>query len=304
VGHVLVVGSSNTDLVCSAERLPRPGETLRGTAFATYAGGKGANQAVAAARAGARVTFAGAVGDDAFGSQRIADLADEGIDVTRVREVAGATSGVALIVVGADADNGIVLVPGANDLVTVAQAGEAVSEVGHDVLALVLEIPFDAVCAAVERNPATALTVLNAAPFDARVRDLLPRIDVLVCNEIESAGLLGRDSETLDIERAAVEIRDFGARAVVVTAGSAGVALSDESGSYRISAPYVEAVDTTGAGDAFCGALAAWLADGAPVRDAVRAGVCAGAIAVTRAGAQPSLPTGAEIRALLKRLDD
>jgi ribokinase len=300
MGSVLVVGSTNTDLVCRAPRLPRAGETLRGSAFATFAGGKGANQAVAAERAGARVRFVGAIGDDDFGRGRLADLAAEGIDVTGVAVVNGQSSGVALIVVADAGENEIVLIPGANDHVTPGAARSAVAERAHDVLSLTLEIPLASVVAAIEANPDGAPIVLNAAPFDGRVRELLRRVDLLVCNEIEAGQLLGDDVQPATAENAARRLLGCGCRAAVVTLGEHGAALADADGLAKLAAPRMRVRDTTGAGDAFCGAVAAWLAAGRPLRESVAAGVAAGALAVTRDGAQPSLPRRADIDALLR----
>jgi ribokinase len=299
---VLVIGSSNTDLVCRASRLPRPGETVRGSSFETFAGGKGANQAVAAARAGASVVFCGAVGDDGYGSARLADLATEDIDVSRVRVVAGGTSGVALIVVGQDGENQIVLVPGTNDRVDPAAAAAALQSTACSVLSLTLEIPFETVAHVLGASRPEAVVVLNAAPFDARVVACLPSIDVLVCNEIEAGDLLERAVSAETAGAAGADLLALGPRAAIITLGSRGAVLAGVDGVHHVPAPAVDVVDSTGAGDAFCGALAAWIAAGSPLADAVRAGVAAGSLAVTRDGAQPSLPRRAEIVELLSRM--
>jgi ribokinase len=300
MGIVLVVGSSNTDLVGRAPRLPVAGETLRGSSFATYPGGKGANQAVAAARAGASVRFVGAIGSDDFGTQRRAELAAEGIDVTGVRVVAGAASGVALIIVAESGDNQIILVPGANDTVTPEIARDAVAAGRFDVLSLTLEIPLESVAAAVAGNEGRGLVVLNCAPFDARVLALLPDVHLLVGNEIEAGQLLGREVRPEDARDAVLALLELGSCASVITLGQHGAVLADETGVVTVAAPQVPVRDTTGAGDAFCGAVAAWLAAGGSLRESVAAGVVAGAIAVTRDGAQPSLPYRQEIEALLQ----
>lgn len=298
MGRVLVIGSVNTDLVCRAPALPRAGETLRGVSFHTYAGGKGANQAVAAARAGATVSFIGAVGRDVFGAERRADLVAEGIDVTRLRTV-DAPSGTALIVVADDGENQIVIVPGANDLITPVDALAALREQPCDVLSLTLEIPLETARAALMSRPSGVRAVLNVAPFDAAARELLAHVDVLVCNELEVTALLGSDVAA-ELACAQVEtLRALGPAAVVLTLGARGAVAATSDGAWIVPSLPVDVVDTTGAGDAVCGVLAAWLADGRAVRESVRAAIVAGALATTRAGAQPSLPRRADIVAYL-----
>ena len=297
---VLVIGSSNTDLVCRATRIPAPGETIAGRSFATFAGGKGANQAVAAARAGAAVTFVGAHGGDDFGPARRADLAAEGIDVSHMRRVAGVSSGVASIVVDDRGENQIVYVPGANASVSVDEARVALAEVSYRVLSLTFEVPFETVAHSLTHRREQSLAVLNAAPYDARLGTLLPNVDVLICNEGEASALLGRQvtfESALDDARSILE---RGVDAVVLTLGGHGAVAADASGAWHTPAPPVEPVDTTGAGDAFCGALCAWLAAGESLRNAVSAGVAAGSLAVTRDGAQPSLPSR---EAIVRMLD-
>jgi ribokinase len=298
-GTVLVIGSSNTDLVCLAPRLPRPGETVRGTSFATFAGGKGANQAVAAARAGARVCFAGAVGDDTFGQARLADLRAENIDIEHVVVRFGVASGVASIVVDDDGENVIVLVPGANDTVDPAMALRALQSVEPRVLSLTHEVPFETVRTAILARAPQTLVVHNTAPYDERIAELLDSIDVLICNETEASALLDRPVTADTAEQDAAEILARGCRAAIITLGAHGAFVATDATSWHVPAPNVAVVDTTGAGDALCGATAAWLASGAELRDAVVAGVVAGSLAVTRDGAQPSLPTRSAILALI-----
>ncbi|HEX5163791.1 MAG TPA: ribokinase [Thermomicrobiales bacterium] len=297
---VLVIGSSNTDLVCRTTSLPRPGETVAGRSFATFPGGKGANQAVAAARAGAAVTFVGAHGDDEFGAARLADLVADGINVSRFKLIEGIASGVAAIVVDERGENQIVYVPGANAEISIADAAAALSEVEHRVISLTFEAPFDVVVHAVQHHPSNSLVVLNAAPFDERVGDLLPDVDVLICNEGEASAILGRPVTTATAIDDAIALRSRGAGAAVITLGADGAVAADPGGSWLTPSPKVSAVDTTGAGDAFCGVLSAWLAAGESLRAAVSAGVAAGALAVTRDGAQPSLPVRDEIVAMLE----
>jgi ribokinase len=300
MGRVLVLGGSNTDLVCRAPRMPQPGETLNGRSIAIFAGGKGANQAVAAARSGATVHFCGAVGDDDFGRQRLADLQRDGIDTSQVQTIAGCASGVALIVVDDAGENQIVVIPGANGQVGGDYLAHVVGSTGADVLLVVLEVPLPSIAQAVAAAAGKMRVVVNAAPFHEAVRELVPHIDVLVCNETEAAAILGRAVTPASATSAALALRELGCRTAIITIGPHGAAVADGDDTWLEPAPDVQVVDTTGAGDSFCGALAAWLADGATVRQAVRAGVVAGSLAVTQEGAQPSIP---ERSAILDVLD-
>jgi ribokinase len=270
-----VVGSINVDLVLRAERLPRPGETVGGARLAQLAGGKGANQAVAAARLGARVRMLGAVGDDAYGEPRRRELAAEGVDVDGVRIVAGPT-GLAAIVVDDAGENQIVVAPGANTEV-VLPADEALADDG--VLAQ-LEIPLATVAEAARR--ARGLVCLNAAPARPLPDELVERAGLVVVNESEHALLGGLPR----------------ARLVALTLGAAGAVLYDHGLEVaRADAPRVDVVDTVGAGDAFCAALAVGLLQGRDRGEALARACVAGAIAATRAGATPSLPTAQEVDA-------
>ena len=266
---IAVVGSVNLDLVVSCARLPRPGETLTGATFARYPGGKGANQAVAAARLGARVSLTCAVGRDAFAGEALADVRRAGVDV-RVRE-RDAPTGVALIEVSADGDTTIVVAPGAN--AELAASDVDVSEA--DAVLCQLEIPDDTVRAAASQ---AAFLCLNAAP--ARPVDLRP--DLLVVNRLEheAVGPVGR--------------------LTAVTLGAEGaVLLEDGAEIARATAPVVDAVDGTAAGDAFTACLVVSLLEGRPRHEALRRACAAGALAACRAGAQPSLPTADEVDAML-----
>ncbi len=297
---VLVIGSSNTDLVCRVTRIPAPGETIAGRSFAIFAGGKGANQAVAAARAGAQVTFVGARGDDEFGAARANDLLTEGIDASRMRVVSTESSGVALIVVDDRGENQIVYIPGANGDIGIDDASAAIRDVECRVLSLTLEVPFETVAFAVRHNLDRSIVALNAAPYDERVGELLSDVDVLICNEVEASAMLGRPVTAESAMTDVASIVGRGPGSVVLTLGALGAVAADSSGAWLTSAPIVEPVDTTGAGDAFCGALSAWLATGSSLPDAVRAGVAAGSLAVTREGAQPSLPDQSKIVEMLR----
>ncbi len=286
-GRVVVVGSANVDLVASAPRLPSAGETVLATALATHPGGKGLNQAVAAGRDGARTVFVGTVGDDANARLLRAALTEAGVDVTGLRAAAG-PSGTALITVDDAGANTIVVVPGAN--ATVKPDAVPPLDPG-DVLLLQLEIPLPTVRAvAATAARSGAVVVLNAAPAAELDDDLLHAVDHLVVNEGEAALIAGRGPATDPAASASALLRRV--RSVVVTLGGDGaLVVSRGAQALRVPAPAVETVDTTGAGDTFAGVLAAALAGGQALPDAVRRAVAAGALSVTRSGAVPSIPT-------------
>jgi ribokinase len=300
---ICVVGSLNMDLVVSAPRLPGPGETLAGGPFATYPGGKGANQAVAARRLGGEVAMVGRVGADAFGAELRDGLAAEGVDVAAVAALDNLASGIALITVAQGGQNTIVIAPGANGALS-PEAVEGARDViaGCRVLVLQLETPLPAVQRAAElAREAGALVLLNPAPAQPLPSELLALVDYLVPNQGEAALLSGVDApDRPGALKAAEQLWALGARGVVVTLGDAGALLFHGAGSEFVEPHDVEAVDATAAGDAFVGAFAVALAEGRPPAEALRWGNAAGAIAVTRPGAQPSLPTRAEVEALLQ----
>ena len=276
--HLIIVGSSNTDLVIQCDRLPQPGETLLGGEFARFAGGKGANQAVAAARAGARVTFIGAHGNDDFGYAAKAGLRREGIDVRFFRERRPAPSGVALILIGGrDRHNQIAVARSANDTLSAADVRAARSVFRQaDVVVAQLEVPLPAVQAAAELAREAGIPfILNPAPARKLPAKLLRLVDTLTPNEHE------------------FKIVGKGARRAVVTLGSQGVRI----GKLRIPSPKVKPVDTVGAGDCFTAWLAVGIAEGLSLEDAARRAVRAASIAVTRPGAQPGMPYRREVRA-------
>lgn len=280
---VAVVGSVNLDLVVTAARLPRPGETVTGIAYAEHPGGKGLNQAVAAARSGATVALVAAVGADEAGSNLRALAGSEGIDVSAVAVVPGESTGRALITVDAGAENSIVVVPGANASLRVGDVAPA------RVVLAQLEVPVEQVIAAFRAaRDRGSLTILNPAPAVPLPKELLALCDVVVPNEHELALLDGVDA-----------LRAHGVAAVVTTRGGAGVEVVDDSGSWTQPAFAVRPIDTTGAGDAFCGVVAARLATGDDLRTAVRVAAAAGALATTSAGAVPSLPDATAIADLL-----
>jgi len=295
-GTVVVVGSINVDITVPVTRLPRPGQTVLGTDAAVHPGGKGANQAVTAARLGARTRMVGAVGDDAYGGQMTANLAEAGVDVSRVTTVPGRSTGTALIVVAADGENTVVVAPGANAALAVGPLEFAAG----DVLLLQLEVPVPTSLAAAEAaRVAGATVVLNAAPLsDAdgpHLRRLLDLTDVLVVNQTEATALapMGEDWQAL--------ARTLPGRSNVITLGAGGAVAHDGAATWWQPAFPAQVVDTTGAGDAFCGALAQSLAAGLDLRTAVRRGCAAGALAAGRLGAQSALPTAAELDATVGR---
>lgn len=279
---VCVLGSANLDLVANVPRLPGPGETVSGTAYHEYPGGKGLNQAVAAARAGARTAFVGAVGRDSAGDVLLAVMAEEHIDASRVQRVHEPT-GRALIGVADSGENSIIVVPGANSTVGSATVPPAV------VLLAQLEVPLVAVRTAFRSaRAAGTITVLNPAPAQPLDEEMLRECDLVVPNEHELQ-LLGGVPRLLEL----------GARAVVVTLGARGAELHTSEGVQAVAPFAVTPVDTTAAGDSFCGALCARIAAGEQLPTALRFAAAAGALCTTRAGAVPSIPRLSEIEALL-----
>lgn len=298
---IAVVGSSNTDMIISMGRIPKPGETIIGGDFAMAAGGKGANQAVAAARAGGRVSFIARVGDDLFGEQAIRGFAADGIDVRHVLKDGSAPSGVALIFVGGDGENSIGVASGANARLSpddIALAREAIGSAG--VLLVQLEIPIETVRAAVLAAARDARVILNPAPAQPLDDDLLGRVSILTPNETEAALLTGLEVEDeAGAALAAEALRRRGPEIVIITLGAKGALVSDASGTRLVPAFSVDPVDTTAAGDVFNGALAIALSEDRPLDEAVRFANAAAAISVTRPGAQPSAPGRTEIEALI-----
>ncbi len=299
---VLVVGSSNTDMIIKLDRIPRPGETIIGGEFATAAGGKGANQAVAAARAGGRVTFIGRVGRDMFGEKAVAGFVADGICTDFIVQDAASPSGVALIFVDAKGENSIAVASGANGNLTpanVLKAKRAFQPGG--IVVLQLETPLNTVQAAADRALAAGMRViLNPAPARALPNKLLSRLYLLTPNESEAELLTGITvQDNASASQAARALLKRGVRNVIVTLGARGALAAGEEGEGFIPAFKVKPVDTTAAGDVFNGALAAGLAEGKSLLDAARFGAAAAAVSVTRLGAQTSAPTRAEIDRLL-----
>ncbi|GAC1037482.1 ribokinase [Pseudomonas sp. No.117] len=296
---VIVIGSLNMDLVVRAPRLPRGGETLAGHTFATAPGGKGANQAVAAARLGARVAMIGCVGADPYGELLTHGLRQEGIDCRAVAVAAEVPTGIASILVDDQGQNAIVIVAGGNGELSAAhlQAQETLLDQAKLVIAQ-LEVPLATVGAALARAHALGKTViLNPAPATGPLpAEWYTHIDYLVPNESEASLLTGLPVETLEqAEAAARQLVAAGARQVLLTLGSQGLLEVSAGHCRHHPATPVKAVDTTAAGDTFLGGFAAGLAEGLSVADAIALGQRAAAIAVTRPGAQPSIPTRQEL---------
>ena len=283
---VCVVGSANLDLVATTSRIPGPGETVLGNGYAEHAGGKGLNQAVAAARSGASVVFVGCLGDDDAGRRMRAVLAGDGIDDAAVGVSTSSPTGRALIVVDGNGENSLVVVPGANHDLSLP---DPLPEAG--VVLCQLEVPLDQVARALAAGRRVgATTILNPAPAAPLPAQLLATCDIVVPNEHE-VELLGGVAALLAA----------GCRAVVVTRGGAGVDVHTPDGVAHCPPFEVEVIDTTGAGDAFCGSLAARLAAGDDLHDAVRWAAAAGALATTVVGAVPAQPTADRIQELLSR---
>ena len=283
---IVVFGSLNMDLLVRVEHAPRAGETLRGLGFLTNPGGKGANQAVACARQGASVAMVGCVGNDGFGEALRQALASDGIDVANVHAVEGST-GVAVVMVDAQGENRITLVPGANDLLKAdAQA------LSGQFLLLQCEVPMaEVVLAAKTMHSQGATVVMNPAPVCQLPDELWSLDDMLVMNEIEAAELAGVPvSDPASAAVAASSLRQRGPSTAIVTLGSQGVVLADDGGCRHFPARVVQVVDTTAAGDTVIGAMCAARAAGQAMEAAVMRGIQAATICVTRAGAQASIP--------------
>ncbi len=301
--RITIVGSINIDLVLRTPRMPLLGETISGSGFRRVGGGKGANQAIAAARLGAEVRFVGAVGDDDFGRSALADLAADGVDTRYILVAPDAATGVAGIFVDAQGANSIVLAPGANHVLSVAQVEAAAGAIAASpYLVCQLETPMDSVVRAIEiAHGAGVKVIFNPAPAAPLPQHLLAMVDYLIVNETEAAQLSGlRVESPEDACAAARALRRRGAGAVLVTMGEAGVAVTEAAGDCLVPAVKVQPVDTTAAGDTFVGALTVALAQGRTLLAATREAQCAAALAVTRIGAQTSIPTRAELQEFIE----
>jgi ribokinase len=296
---IVVVGSSNTDMIIKMDRIPKPGETIIGGDFFMAAGGKGANQAVAAARLGGDVTFVAKVGTDMFGKQAIENFKQEGIDTDFVVEDPENPSGVALIFVDQKGENSIAVASGANSSLTVQEVTAAQRRLEEsDVLLLQLETPLDTIRYAARMAAEKGMMViLNPAPARELDDELLSFLTVLTPNETETELLTGIKVEDEDSGRAAAQVlRSRGVTNVVITLGSEGSLIVTDDQSVKVPTKKVEAMDTTAAGDCFNGALACALAEGKSLDDAALFANLAGALSATKMGAQPSMPTLAELQ--------
>ena len=301
MSEVFVMGSINQDFVLKVERRPKPGETVTNAELSKGSGGKGANQAAAAAFLGASVAFLGRVGDDEFGEPLVRALGEKGIDTSLIGRASGASTGAAFITVTPDGENAITVAPGANRSLTpedVEAASEAIG--GARVLVAQMEIPVETVLRAVEvATERGTRALVNLAPVLEVPRGLLERLDPLVVNEHEAAFLLGSEVEGVEgAIAAAPKLLSLGPRSAVITVGEAGAVFASGESTEHLPAPKVDVVDTTGAGDAFVGALATKLARDASLEEAVAYAVRAGAAAVTKEGAQGALPTPEAVEAL------
>ncbi len=299
--NIVVAGSSNPDMVIRVPKLPAPGETVLGGKYSVAAGGKGANQAVAAARAGGRVAFISRVGHDDLGKRAVEGFQREGIDVTFVHRDTAAPTGVAMIYVDAGGENCIAVAAGANDRLTeqdILQAGDMIK--AASVLLVQLEIPLKTVETAVKTAAGAGITViLNPAPARFLSTEILRSVSVLTPNETEAALLLGREIRG-DYEKAALELQKKGVKTVIITLGPEGSYVLSDGFTGLIPAFDVAPVDTVAAGDVFNGVLAVALAEKKPIEEAVRFASAAAAISVTRPGAQASAPSATEVFEFIK----
>lgn len=295
MSDILVIGSLNADLVVKSPRFPQPGETISGGDLQIIPGGKGANQAVAAARQGAQVAMIGRVGSDSFAPFLVENLKANQVDVSHVTVDKSAT-GTAIIVVDSNGQNSIVLSPGANGNVSPADVDSA-SFLTSKLLLLQLEIPTPTVLHATQQARRYGLTViLNPAPAKSLPAELLSNVDILIPNESELALLTGLPvTDVVSAELAAKEILKQGVKTVIVTLGSKGAVLVTDTQVTQVDSYKVNVVDTTAAGDAFIGGFASALLSGKSLEDSVRYGCACGALATTKFGAQPSLPTKDEV---------
>lgn len=294
---ITVLGSINMDLIAKVVRLPHPGETVMGDKFVTAPGGKGANQALAARRAGAKVAMVGACGEDEFAGPALTYLRYDGVDLSRVKAASTAT-GVALIFVGKDGENVIAIVSGANAMVTAEDARAAVMEMKRgDMLMLQLEIPADAIEAALKAaREKGVVTVINTAPITPDARRLAELADIVIANETEFelfSGKAGLDAEAREAELLRINAQT--GQTIIVTLGADGVVAVRDKKLARAEGLAIEPVDTVGAGDTFCGYFAAGLDAGLAFEQALRRAAVAGSLACTKPGAQPAIPVSAEV---------
>jgi len=298
--RICVVGSANIDLTFRTHRLPRPGETLAGEQFQLGFGGKGANQAVMAARLGAQVAMIAKVGGDVFGEQYLANFRACGIDTTHVLVDRDKATGTAAIFVDSQAENCIIVVGGANHALTPADVQQAATVIqSADMVLGQLEVPLDATLEAFRIARSSGVrTILNPAPAQALPDELLRLVDVCVLNEIELEMLAGQPAVRFDERNAVESLRQRGPVAIVLTLGAEGAAVFEGEQVCRVPGIKVAAIDTTGAGDAFIGSMAVYLAEGCDLAEAARRANAVAALTVTKPGTQASFPTRQEVDAL------
>lgn len=305
-GSIVVVGASMLDLISYVPRLPTPGETLHGSSFQMGYGGKGANQAVMAAKLGSKVSMVVKLGTDVFGDGTVNNFREHGIDTTHVHQTEEAFSGVAPIAVDDQGDNAIIIVAGANDYLTIDEVEAARPVISAaDVVVCQLEIPLEVTLAALRTaREESVLTILNPAPARSELPDKLFQLADIFCpNEPETELLTGHPIGTIEDAVAQAEaLRSRGAGSVVLTLGERGCLVVDGDGATEFASDQVEAVDTTGAGDAFVGSLAHFLARGASIRDAAARASKVAALSVTRRGTQTSFPDAADLPPELRDL--
>ena len=302
MGKILVIGSSNTDLIATVKKFPAAGETIAGTSFLQAMGGKGANQAVAAYRLGGDVKFVTCLGTDANGQNTLKYFRETGLDVSSALIVNDAPSGTAIILVDENGENCIVITPGANHRLLPNYINKITDDIDAcDIVALQMEIPYETVKTVCELAHQRKKTImLNVAPACHLDEELIKMIDILVVNETEAETVSGANIAEIG-EKAIVEkLLTMGAKTVVLTLGKQGCLLKNEQECLSIPAFQVKAVDTTSAGDTFCGALAARLARGEQWKDVLTFAAAASAVCVTRMGAQPSIPTKKETEEFLR----
>ena len=303
MGQVTVVGSFMYDLVATVPRRPKTGETLVGNTFGMFLGGKGANQAIAASRAGSKVTMVGRLGNDFFGKQFLEKFSREGINTDFVTQDEENGTGVAMPLIDASGDNSIVIIPQANMALTVENINQAQSTIADaDVLVMQCEVPMDANQRAAEiAKQNDTLVILNPAPAQLIPDQILKLVDIIIPNEIETETLTGLPTKTEnEVLVAGRNLLSKGVETVILTLGDRGSLLLNEDGEKLIPAFDVSVVDTTAAGDSFCGVLAASLANGISINLSVEIANAAGALAVTKLGAEPSLPQRDAIDDLLQ----